>query len=125
MNYKRSESSEQIAVIDWCRINECMHPELELIHHIPNGGKRNKSEAIRLKREGVKAGVPDLFLPVPQIIDGEVWYHGLYIEMKFGVNKTTVNQRYWIKRLEEQGYHCAVCNGADEAVKVIKEYLQI
>ncbi len=55
---KRSEASEQITLIQWCDINRCKYPELGLIFHIPNGGKRNKLEAIKLKKEGVKAGVP-------------------------------------------------------------------
>ena len=45
--------------------------------HIPNGGSRNKLEASNLKKQGVKAGVPDLFLPV-----GRGSYHGLFIELK-------------------------------------------
>ena len=50
---KRSEASEQITLIQWCDINRCKYPELGLIFHIPNGGKRNKLEAIKLKKEGV------------------------------------------------------------------------
>ena len=46
---KRSEETEQITLIHWCNVNICKYPELELIYHVPNGGKRNKSEAIRLK----------------------------------------------------------------------------
>lgn len=53
---KRSEETEQITLIHWCNVNICKYPELELIYHVPNGGKRNKSEAIRLKRAGVKKG---------------------------------------------------------------------
>ena len=40
------------------------YPEAQLLFHVPNGGKRNAAEAAHLKRQGVKAGVPDLFLPV-------------------------------------------------------------
>ena len=119
INYKRSESTEQIAVIQWCNYNSYMHPELQLMFHIPNGGKRSKTEAIRLKQEGVKAGVPDLCLPVARR-----GYHGLFIEMKYGKNKTTENQRQWLKELSNQGYFCKVCNGAEEAVQTINTYLK-
>lgn len=78
-NRKRSEATEQERVISWCGYNADRHPELKLIYHIPNGGSRNELEAANLKRQGVKAGVPDLTLPVA--LNG---YHGLYIEMKFG-----------------------------------------
>jgi hypothetical protein len=42
------------------------YPELRLMFAIPNGGSRDKREAANLKAEGVKSGVPDVFLPVPR-----------------------------------------------------------
>ena len=89
-----------------------------MIYHIPNGGSRNQLEAANLKRQGVKAGVPDLCLPVPK--EG---YHGLYIEMKYGKNKPTDNQEEWLESLRQYGYKTAVCYGADEARETIKQYI--
>lgn len=117
-NMKRSESTEQITLIQWCKMNECVYPELELIHHIPNGGKRSKTEATRLKCEGVKKGVPDLCLPVPRRN-----YHGLYIEMKYGKGRTSKEQKEWIQKLNGQGYKAVVCNGFDEAKEIIEKYM--
>ena len=117
---KRSEKTEQETVIQWCSWQKGKYPELKLIYHVPNGGSRNTVEATNLKRQGVKAGVPDLCLPVPK--NG---YHGLYIEMKYGKNKTTEKQKEWLKKLAEQGYYTAVCYGAEEAEKTIAGYLQI
>ena len=57
---RRSEDTEQIHVISWAMWNENAHPELKLLHHCPNGGSRNKAEAVKLKQMGVKAGIPDL-----------------------------------------------------------------
>ena len=74
---KGSEDAEQEIVIQWVRMNEGKWPELKLLHHIPNGGSRNKREAARLKRMGVLAGVSDLHLPV-----SKGGYNSLYIEMK-------------------------------------------
>ena len=54
-----------MSVMDWARWNQNVHPELELLYHCPNGGSRNKAEAVKLKQMGVKAGIPDLCLPVP------------------------------------------------------------
>ena len=119
-NRKRSEATEQEALIEWCGWHEGRHPELKLIFHIPNGGSRNTIEAANLKRQGVKAGVPDLCLPVPK--NG---YHGLYIEMKYGRNKTSEKQEEWLKALWEQGYYVAVCYGAEEAERLIASYLQM
>lgn len=48
-----SESAEQIELFRWAGYSRGKYPELELMHHIPNGGKRNEIEAARFKREGV------------------------------------------------------------------------
>jgi len=80
-NRRRSEATEQETLIQWCGWQQSKYPELKLIYHIPNGGSRNTLEAANLKRQGVKAGVPDLCLPVAR--NG---FHGLYIEMKYGKN---------------------------------------
>ena len=77
-NFRLSdESGHQEAIIEWCAWNMQQYPELELLYHVPNGGKRDKATAAVLKRQGVKAGVPDLVLPVARC-----GYHGLYIELK-------------------------------------------
>jgi hypothetical protein len=65
---------------------------------------------------GVKAGVPDLQLLVPNGL-----IHGLWIELKSKAGKLQPSQRL-MQRLEEQGYMCKVCFGADEAIKEIKKY---
>ena len=114
---KRNESSEQQALIVWCELNRNKYRGLDLLFAIPNGGSRHKLEAFRLKKEGVKAGVPDLFLPV-----SKKGYNGLFIEMKYGRNKLTEKQKEWIINLNLQGYKTAVCYGMEEAITVLKEY---
>ena len=52
-------------------------------------------------------------------------FHGLYIEMKYGKNKTTEKQDWWLEQLAAQGYDTAVCYGADEAMDKIAGYLEI
>lgn len=108
---KISEATEQIAVVEYCAMKNYT------IFAIPNGGSRNKLEAANLKRQGVKAGVPDLFVPV-----AKKGYHGLFIEMKFGKNKTTANQDKWLSLLENNGYCTFVCYGFDSAVKALDWY---
>lgn len=117
-NRKRSEATEQERLISWAQRQYNKYPELKLLYHVPNGGSRNTLEAANLKRQGVKAGVPDLCLPVAR-----QGHHGLYIEMKWGQNKVTKNQKQWLDDLQQQGYETTVCYGADEAIRVIKEYL--
>ena len=117
--YVPTEAEEQEAVIEWAKAMEARVPELELLHHIPNGGRRSKAEAGRFKAQGVKAGVPDLSLPVPR---GR--YHGLYVEMKRKRGgRISPEQEWWIERLQKQGYFVDVCFGADEAIRRIEWYL--
>jgi hypothetical protein len=117
---KTTEADEQKALMQWAKWQEGRYSELKLLYHCPNGGTRNKLEAANLKRQGVKAGVPDLFLPVPR---GNS--HGLFLEMKVGRNKCTDNQKKWIRNLLEQGYEVKVCYSCEEAIQVIKKYLNI
>ena len=112
------ESNEQQALFQWVEYAKSRYPELDLLYHIPNGGKRDKLEAARLKREGVKAGVPDLCLPIAR-----GGFHGLYIELKAGKNTATPLQRQWITALNREGYAAAVCTGWEQAAEVIGDYL--
>jgi hypothetical protein len=113
------EENEQIALFEWARLSENRYPELRWMFHIPNGGARHKATAGRLKSAGVKAGVLDIFLPVPKGI-----YHGMFIEMKHGKNKPTPEQMAWLEYLKDVGYKTAVCYGCYEAIDTIKEYLE-
>ena len=113
-----SESNEQISLFEWCEYSLGKYPELQLLFHIPNGGYRTTATAGRMKAEGVKSGVPDLMLPV-----SKGGYHGLFIEMKAGKNKTTSNQEKWLHNLSVQGYLTLVCYGWEEAAKSLADYL--
>ena len=44
--------------------------------------------------------------------------------MKYGKNKPTENQKKWIDYLNGVGYLACVCYGADEAIKLINEYIE-
>lgn len=113
---KSKESQEQQALIKWCAAAKCKYPNLDRIYAIPNGAwVKNKWEGSKLKREGMRAGVPDLFLPVPKH-----GYHGLYIELKHGKNTAQPNQKEWIEFLNSMGYKAVVAwefKGAKEAIE--------
>lgn len=110
-----SEAAEQAAYFQWA----AYIPAMRWAFHIPNGGSRNKIEAANLKRQGVKAGVSDIFLPLPR-----GGYHGLFIEMKVGRNKPTEKQREFIAFAKNEGYAAVVCYSAEEAIVVTKKYLK-
>ena len=113
-----TEAQEQMTLFSWAAMQSGKYPELNLLYHVPNGGSRHKAEAGRLRAEGVKAGVPDLCLPVAR---GQ--YHGLYIELKAGENTTTKKQKEWLEYLRQQGYYTAVCYGWQPAAQLIEQYL--
>lgn len=100
------ESGHQEALFSWAAYRTGLMPELQYMYHVPNGGKRDAATAVALKRQGVKAGVPDIMLPAAR-----AGYHGLYIELKAGKNTTTKKQKEWLEYLRQQGYYTAVCYG--------------
>jgi len=115
-----TESQEQQALFEWVRWQEKAYPELGLLVHIPNGGYRNKREAMRFKAEGVRRGFPDLLLPVAR-----GGYHSLAIEIKRQKGGTvTPEQKEWLAALNQQGYLAIICNGWHEASEAIMQYLR-
>lgn len=115
-----TEAQEQTTLFEWARLQRGKYPELDLLFHVPNGGSRNKAEAGRLRAEGVKAGVPDICLPVPR---GK--YHGLYIELKRKRGgRIDPAQMAWIEALMKQGYSVAICKGWETAAEIILNYLE-
>lgn len=114
-----TEDEEQIWLFSWAKLNSGKWPELELMHHIPNGGKRSKTEAARFKAMGVKRGVSDIFLPVAR-----GGFHGLYIELKAKDGKVESAQKDWIESVRKQGYCGAVCFGGGLAADLIQKYMK-
>ena len=119
LQWQPTEEQEQAAVIEWRDLMAVQFPALEDLIHIPNGGLRSKSEAVRFKRLGVRPGVSDLFLPEPV---GK--YHGLWVEMKRKKGgKLRPDQKDWIDRMNRKGYLAVRADGAEEACEVIYKYL--
>ncbi len=115
-----SESTEQTHLFQWARMQQGSYPDLRLLYHIPNGGSRHRLEAVHLKQQGVRAGVPDICLPV-----AKCGCHTLYIEMKrITGGRVSSEQAEWIKALMAQGHMVAVCQGWEMARDVIMNYLK-
>ena len=120
VNGQPSEAEEQVALFQWAKLAEGSKPQLRLLYAVPNGGRRDRIEAAHLKRQGVKAGVPDICLAYPKGV-----YHGLYIELKVGKNKPSQAQREWLDMLKSAGYMAVVCYGFQEARETIEKYLTL
>lgn len=114
------EREEQTAIFRWVQVAKGRYPELTLLYHVANeAGSRGRREMAMLKAEGVRAGVPDLCLPVAR-----GGFHGLYIELKRQRGgKVSEIQQAWIDALLAQGYAVRVCRGAEEAIQTLENYL--
>lgn len=117
------EHNEQVVLINRIKALAVNDPRFALAadrtHAIPNGGGRSRAEAGRLKAEGVKSGVSDLFVALPAAAQ-----HGLYIEMKAAKGRVSDEQRAWIERSLALGYPAHVCWSADEAFEIWRAYVE-
>lgn len=125
-----SEHGHQAALIVWA--SEQMRlpgfAQLEWLHAIPNGGDRDRITAGRMKAEGVKSGVLDLFLP-----HARGGYHGLYIEMKKPAKVMADGKKRPAGQLSDtqeafityglgEGYLCVTCWTWIQARDLLLEY---
>jgi len=119
-----TEHDEQAVVVRWFDLS---FPKLRgRLFAVPNGAHlagtaaQRSGKMHRAKAEGLRIGVPDLWLPVSR--NG---LHGLVIEMKrVSGSKTTAEQIDWLEWLGEQGYMAVLCKGADSAIETLKAYLK-
>ena len=115
-----SEHAHQVALFAWAALNRIKYPELAYMHAIPNGGLRDRITAAKLKAEGVKSGVSDVFLPVKR----GAW-SGLYIEMKKPGGKPTKEQLEFGQFALSQGFGFIVCDHWEKARDVIINYMEL
>lgn len=132
---KNLESQLQQACIKYF---DLQYPQYsQILFAVPNGGLRNKRVAATLKREGVRAGVADLFFAKPShytfSIEGLSGrnalllqpdsYHGLFIEMKVGKGKQTEAQIAFEKAVTAQGYAYKIVRTFDEFQDLINNWI--
>lgn len=111
-----SEHQEQVKLVNWFRLQ---YPKFAYcLFAIPNGGKRDIRTALKLKNEGVVAGVPDLFLMIPK-----AGWHGMFIEMKTEKGRLTESQKNFMGLATLLGYQSVVAYGFSEAQKLIHDYM--
>jgi hypothetical protein len=110
------EQAEHINVVNWFNYQ---YPELaDDLHHFANERKCSIQQGRTLKRMGVKKGVADFFLAIPC---GP--YAGLWIELKAGKGKLSIEQSKFLYRKNERGYFAIAVWGFEAAKEVIKTYL--
>ena len=81
--------------------------------HVPNGGNRNAITGAKLKRQGVKKGVPDVLIFEPE--------GGIAIELKRKKGgRLRQSQIEWLQRLKSSGWKIKVAYGADDAIDYLE-----
>ena len=86
--------------------------------HSPNEIKAKPQYMVKRREMGVKSGVPDVC-----ILEPNRYYHGLFIELKVGYNKTSDNQKKWVQDLNERGYKTCVSYSLDECIEIVNNYI--
>lgn len=130
MKIEPTEHQIQCAIVEWAANTNLPFGKRKIgdfLLAIPNGGNRSITEALRLKKEGVKKGVSDLFLSFPLWRDGYMvdFYEacGLWIEVKSKKGKLSKSQEDWIVLMIAHGYEARVVYSVDQGIQVIKDYL--
>ena len=117
--WQSSEDALQIKCAEFAKKALYLANEPQVFYHCPNGGRRSKREAPKLKAMGVLAGVPDCFLPLRS-----EEYCGLYIELKKAGGVPSSEQKNFLKHVTKEGYLAVVVNDLDTFKKVFSYYLE-
>lgn len=105
--------------MQWAEVMRSGIPELALLFAVPNGARTSMSTARKLKAEGLKAGIPDVMLPVAR-----GGFNGLFVELKRRKGgKASAEQLAWLEALRKQGYYAVICHGWNDAAWNIQRYL--
>lgn len=124
-----SESSQQKALFAWAALNVGTYPALKFMFAVPNGFFSDAAQKAKMKAEGLRSGVPDIFLPCAFYDRKEQYYAGCFIELKIEKYRNSRNggcseeQMDFIEFASDQGYYCRVCYNWIEAKDVLIAYL--
>jgi hypothetical protein len=125
------EHEIQKQITQWVDLNIKNFPELEMFHAIPNGGKREKKQAKngkwycptgkKLKEEGVKRGVWDIYILYPNSK-----YHGLIVETKTSSKSSVLSkyQKEWEKKYIKYRYKTCIVRDLYEFIDCVTEYIK-
>lgn len=112
-----AEDDLQMQCVRWFRLQ---YPQLaRLLHHSPNGGKRNAREGARFKQMGTQAGFPDLILLV-----ASQGYHALLLELKTRTGRQQDSQKEYQQLAEAQGYRYVVIRSLEAFMDEVNTYMK-
>lgn len=109
-----AEDDLQMQCVRWFQF-----PQLSrLLHHSPNGGRRDAREGARFKQMGTQPGFPDLILLVPS-----KGYHALMLELKTCTGRQQESQKEYQRLIEEQGYKYLIVRTLEQFQQEVNTYL--
>ena len=113
-----SEHQIQAAFFEWWALSQPAEYQ-PMAFAIPNGGYRTPRTGATLRREGVRAGVPDVMIAIPRPP-----YAGLWLEFKTPAGKASPAQRQYLHALKAVGYQTAIVRSVEEAIDQVQVYLK-
>ena len=107
------EEDEQIAFVEWLETLDLTFSAIN-----PNPGKQSYGTQAKNKRLGLRAGLPDFLIAIPN-------KYLIFVEMKRTKGSSTSQaQKDWIDTLNTiPNVECRVCKGCSEAIKFIREII--
>lgn len=112
-----AEDDLQMQCVRWFRLQ---YPQFaRLLHHSPNGGRRDAREGARFKQMGTQAGFPDLILLV-----ASQGYHALLLELKTRTGRQQDSQKEYQQLAEAQGYRYVVIRSLDAFMDEVNTYMK-
>lgn len=109
---KQEEHKLQVGICKWLDYTQDF-----FYFAIPMGGLRHRLVAIKLKMEGAKAGVADMFW----MVSNKNW-KGLFVEVKIDKGKQSQSQKDFEAVAMKHGYYYAVVRSVDDCISLINQF---
>ena len=131
---KRNAKKDPSEAVEQERLCEWLNAKNVAFFAVPNGGLRMKRTAAALKRQGVKAGVPDLIIidhPTMELDGQQIKFVGVALELKRQSERPAAPaedlrdqpfkgaseaQRHWLNKFSQRGWVSMVAYGALDAM---------
>lgn len=114
----KKEDALTIQVSDYIRYQ---YPKA-FFTHIANERRTSPMHGAKLKKMGVRAGLPDILIFSQKWVSTNVMLAGVAIELKVKPNKPTESQITALETLKKNGWVTDVCYDFETAKYVIDQY---
>ena len=88
--------------------------------HPANERNCTPQRGTRLKRAGVKPGVPDIIIFDTILKEGILLQIGCAIELKYGKNRSTNAQKKWLVALQENGWYADIAYNMADLIAILE-----